>query len=123
MGVETFVLAAVKLAYERWKESQTESLALSDDAKAVLTKMQSDPTDNGVFLDDTSLADHGYSLVCPYHPNLEINTTRRVVAELEAKGLVVLVREDKDGFRDERVKLTHFGWILNPETGEADKVG
>ena len=123
MGVEAFVLLAVKLAYERWKEAQTESLALSDDAKAVLTKMQSDPTDNGVFLDNTSLADHGYSMVCPYHPSLEINTTRRVVAELEAKGLVVIVLEDEDGFRDERVKLTHFGWILNPTTGEADKAG
>ena len=117
------ITQVVKSGYEKWVEGQTESLALTDEAKAVLTKMQSDPTDNGVFLDNTSLADHGYSMVCPYHPNLKINTTRRVVTELEAKGLVVIVREDKDEFRDERVKLTHFGWILNPETGEADKVG
>ena len=123
MLAEILVTQAVKLAYEKWRESQSESLALSDDAKAVLKQMQSDPTDNGIFMDNTSLADHGYSIVCPYHPNIEINTTRRVVAELEAKGLVVIVRADKDGFRDEHVQLTHFGWILNPETGEADKVG
>ena len=123
MLAEALVTQAVKLVYERWKESQTESLALSDGAKAVLTKMQSDPTNNGVFLDTTCLGDRSYSMTCPYHPDLEIRTTRRVIAELEAKGLVIVTQDDRDGLPDENVKLTHFGWILNPETGKVDKVG
>ena len=123
MLAETLAAQAVKLAYEKWKESQTGSLALSDDAKAVLKLMQSDPTDNGVFIDTTSLADRGYSIVCPYHPDIKINTTRRVIAELEAKGLVTTILENKGEFRDEYVKLTHLGWILNPKTGKADKSG
>ena len=62
-------------------------------------------------------------MICPYNAGIEIRTTRRVIAELEAKGLVAIVREDKGEFQDEYVKLTHFGWIVNPETGKADKVG
>ena len=84
--------------------------------------MQSDPTNNGIFIDATGLGDPGYSLLCTHH-DIRISTTRRVVAELEAKGLVTTVREDGGEFQREYVKLTHFGWILNPQTGEADKVG
>ena len=53
----SLVLQAVRQAYDLWKESRTESLALSDGAKAVLGRMQSDSTNNGVFVDSTSLAD------------------------------------------------------------------
>ena len=88
----------------------------------VLGRMQNDPTDNGVFIDATGLADRGYSLLCTHH-DIRISTTRRVLAELEAKGLVTTVREDGSDFQREYVKLTHFGWILNPQTGRVDKVG
>ena len=118
----SLVLRAVKLTYDFWRDARTDALALSEDAKVVLGRMQNDPTDNGVFIDATSLADRGYSLLCTHH-DIRISTTRRVVAELEAKGLVTTVREDGSDFRREYVKLTHFGWILNPQTGRVDKVG
>ena len=38
------------------------------------------------------------------------------MAELEAKGLVTI--EYDGGESGDLVKLTHFGWILNPETGK-----
>lgn len=98
-------------------------LPLSDDAKSVLERMQSDSSRNGIFADTTSLGDRGYSMACLYDTSIEIKTTHRVMAELEAKDLITITREDRDGFRDERVKLTHFGWRLNPKTGRADKVG
>ena len=118
----SLVLRAVKLTYDFWKEARTAALALSEDAKSVLGQMQSDPTNNGIFVDSTSLGDRGYSLLCTHHP-IRISTTRRVLAELEAKGLVTTDREDRGEFQLEYVKLTHFGWILNPETGKADQVG
>ena len=36
---------------------------------------------------------------------------------------MAIVQEDKGEFQREYVTLTHFGWILNPETGKVDKVG
>ena len=123
LAAGSFVLRAVKTAYDLWRENKGDAaLPLSDDAKEVLRAMQSDPTDNGIFVDSTSLADRGYSLLCTHH-DIRISTTHRVIAELEAKGLVVTVQEDRDTFRQEYVKLTHAGWILNPQTGKADKVG
>ena len=68
------------------------------------------------------IGDSGYSLLCTHH-DIQISTTRRVIAELEAKGLVTTVREDRGEFSSQYVKLTHFGWILNPQTGKADKAG
>ena len=62
------------------------------------------------------------SLLCTHH-DIKIRTTRRVIAELEAKGLVTTAREERDNFHRKYVELTHFGWILNPQTGKADKVG
>ena len=118
----SLVLRAVKLTYDFWKDARTDALALSEHAKVVLGTMQNDPTDNGVFIDATGLGDRGYSLLCTHH-DIRISTTRRVVAELEAKGLVTTVREDEGDFQHEYVKLTHFGWILNPQTGRVDKVG
>ena len=61
-------------------------------------------------------------MACLYE-DIEISTTRRVIAELEDKGLVAIVREDKREFPSEYVNLTHFGWRLNPKTGRVDKVG
>ena len=118
----SLVLRAVKLTYDFWRDARTDALALSEDAKVVLGTMQNDPTDNGVFIDATGAADRGYSLLCTHH-DIRISTTRRVVAELEAKGLVTTVREDEGDFQHDYVKLTHFGWILNPQTGRVDKVG
>ena len=118
----SLVLRAVKLTYDFWKDARTDKLALSEDAKDVLGRMQTDPTDNGVFVDATGLGDSGCSLLCTHH-DITISTTRRVVSELEAKGLVTTVRDDRGKFPQEHVKLTHFGWILNPKTGKVDKVG
>jgi len=117
----SLVLTAVKAAYELWKENRADvALALTADARAVLKTMQSDTTGNGIFLDSTRFGSTGLHLICPYQARLRIETTRRVVAELEAKGLVEphVTSQGKEG-----VQLTHFGWILNPETGKADKVG
>ena len=121
MLAETLVAQAVKLVYERWKESQTESLALSDDAKAVLTKMQSDATNNGMFRQLAFLGSTTFQLVGVYGTEGQATVTNRVMAELEAKGLVVIEYDGDDS--GDLVKLSHFGWILNPETGKADKVG
>ena len=98
-----------------------QALPLSDDAKAVLERMQSDSSRNGIFADATSLADRGYSMVCLYDTSIEVQTTHRVMAELEAKGLIAV--ENRGEHSNERVKLTHFGWRLNPKTGRVDKVG
>ena len=118
----SLVVRAVKLTYDFWRDARTDALALSEGAKEVLGLMQTDPTDNGVFVDATGIGDSGYSLLCTHH-DIQISTTRRVIAELEAKGLVTTVREDRGEFASEYVKLTHFGWILNPQTGKADKAG
>ena len=111
----------VKSGYEKWVEGQTESLALSDDAKAVLTKMQSDPTNNGMFRRMTSFGSASFLLIGVYGTKGQADVTNRVMAELEAKGLVTVEYDGSDS--GDLVKLTHFGWILNPETGEVDKVG
>ena len=121
MLAETLVAQAVKLVYERWKESQTGSLALSDDAKAVLTKMQSDSSNNGMFRRMAAFGSASFRLIGVYGTNVRTEVTNRVMAELEAKGLVTIEYDGSDS--GDLVKLTHFGWILNPETGKADKVG
>ena len=121
MSVEVFVLQAVKMAYEKWKESQAESLALSDDAKKILKRMQSDSSHNGIFRQMMGLSSATFQLVGVYGTNVQATVTNRVMAELEAKGLVTIHYDGNSS--GDLVKLTHFGWILNPETGEADKVG
>lgn len=121
MLAETLVAQAVKVAYEKWRESQTESLALSDDAKAVLKLMQSDSSNNGIFRLMMAYGTDVYELGCVYRTDVQTDVTNRVMAELEAKGLVTVEYDGSDS--DHLVKLTHFGWILNPETGKADKVG
>ena len=120
MLAETLVAQAVKLVYDRWKESQTESLALSDGAKAALRTMQSDSSDNGIFR-RMAFGSGPFQLIGVYGTNVRTGVTNRVMAELEAKGLVAIEYDGSDS--GDLVKLTHFGWILNPDTGEADKVG
>ena len=120
MLAETLVAQAVKLAYEKWRESQTGSLALSDDAKAVLTQMQSDSSNNGIFR-RTTYGSAGFLLIGVYGTDGRAQVTNRVIAELEAKGLVSIGDDGSES--GDLVELTHFGWILNPETGKADKVG
>lgn len=121
MLAETLVTQAVKLAYEKWKDSKTASLALSDHAKVVLAQMQSDPTDEGIFRWIRFLGPAAPKLCCVYHTEIEMEVRNRVMSELEAKGLVTIESDSSGG--GDLVKLTHFGWILNPETGKADKVG
>ena len=115
------ITQVVKSGYEKWVEGQTESLALSDDAKAVLTKMQSDSSNNGMFRRMAFFGSASFQLIGVYGTNVRTEATNRVMAELEAKGLVTSEYAGSDS--GDLVKLTHFGWILNPETGKVDKVG
>ncbi len=122
LAVGSLALRAAKVAYDLWKENRSDAaLDVTEGARAVLTTMQGDSTGNGILLDVTGIGGGGgLRLRSPYHAGEPVNTTRRVVAELEAKGLVepYLTKGGKRG-----IKLTHLGWILNPETGRADKVG
>ena len=114
-------LRAAKLAYDLWRENKGDAgLPLSEKAKEVLATMQTDPTDNGVYICTRGLSDTGLPLTSPYADNIEIDTTERVMVELEAKGLVSADHTER-GTR--RYMLSHAGWILNPRTGKADKVG
>lgn len=121
-AVGSLVISAAKMAYELWKDGKTDALALTEDAKHVVALMQSDPTNTGTFIDVTGMGDDAYVLRSTHH-EAKVRTSRRVVAELEAKGLVTIFREDRGDYQQEYVRLTHFGWILNPQTGKADKVG
>ena len=117
----SLVLRAAKTAYDLWKENQTEAaLALTAEAKAVLKSMQSDTTGNGILLDMSGIGTSALPLMNPYQTSETVKTTRRVVAELEAKGLVE-AHQTARGTKG--IKLTHLGWILDPQTGKADKVG
>lgn len=121
LSAGSLALSAVKAAYDLWKDNKgVAALALSKKAKDVLAMMQTDPTENGVFLCTRGLGDVGLPLSCLYHTEIRITTTERVMAELEAKGLV---SEDYTSQGSRRFKLTHAGWILNPVTGMAGKAG
>ena len=121
LSATALAVRAAKIAYDLWKENRADAaLALTDEAKAVLKSMQSDTTGNGILLDATGDGDTALPLVNPYQSSAVVMTTRRVVAELEAKGLVEPHRTDS-GTRG--IKLTHLGWILDAQTGKADKVG
>ena len=54
----------------------------------MLTSMQSDTTGNGILLDATGIGTSALRLLNPYQSSQVVETTRRVVAELEAKGLI-----------------------------------
>lgn len=118
----SLAVQAAKAAYDIWRQNRSDAaLDMTDGAKAVLKAMQSDDTGNGILLGVTGIGGGGaFRLRSPYHAGEAIKTTRRVVVELQAKGLVepFETNSGRDG-----IKLTHLGWILNPETGKADKVG
>ena len=97
----------MKLVYDRWKEAQTESLALSDGAKAALKLMQSDSTDNGSFRKMAFLGSTTFQLIGVYGTDVRTEVTNRVMAELEAKGLVTIEYDGSDS--GDLVRLTHFG--------------
>ena len=115
----SLAIQAAKAAYDVWRQNRSDAaLDLTDDAKAVL---KGDSTGNGILLDVTGIGGGAaFRLRSPYHGSESVQTTRRVVAELEAKGLVVPYRTERGR---SGIKLTHLGWILNPETGKADKIG
>lgn len=102
--------------YYLWRKFRL--LPLSDGAKAVLGLMQSDTTNNGIFIASTALADSRCRRACLYE-DIEISTTHRIVVELEDKGLIAV---EKKGTRLERAKLTYFGWRLNANARGTDKV-
>ena len=102
-------------------ESGRERLLLSEHAKAVLTQMQSDPTNEGIFELVRFLGPSAPRLVCVSHTEIDIEVNNRVMSELEAKGLVTIIPEHGPGGDD--VTLTSLGWVLNPDTGEIDKAG
>ena len=114
-------MRAAKLAYDLWRENKGDSeLPLSDKAKEVLATMQTDPTDNGVFLSVRGMGTAGLPLISPFATAIRIETTERVMRELEAKGLVSVDYTDQGTLR---YTLSHAGWILNPQSGKADKIG
>ena len=81
-------MRAAKFAYDLWRENKGDSeLPLSDKAKEVLATMQTDPTDNGVFLSVRGMGTAGLPLISPFATAIRIETTERVMRELEAKGL------------------------------------
>ena len=121
LDVASLVLQSVKAAYDVWKKEKISSLDLTDEAKHVLKTMQSDETDNGVFIDGTAFGTSKLELFGLY-TEVQISTTRRVIAELEAKGIVTITENDRE-HQEQRVTLTHSGWILNPDTGQVDKIG
>lgn len=84
--------------------------------------MQSDPTDEGIFRLIRVLGPSAPRLVCVYHTEIDIEVTTRVMSELETSRLVTIIPAYGDSGGD-KVTLTSLGWALNPETGEADKVG
>lgn len=89
---------------------------LSDEAKQVLSKMQSDSTGNGIFVDVTGIGDTAYCLASTFS-DIQIKTTRRVMAELQAKGAVTIKKEVKSRFGSTTyITLTHIGWTLDAET-------
>lgn len=122
LAVGSLALRAAKIAYDLWRQNRSDAaLDLTDGAKAVLKSMQSDDTGNGILLGVAGIGGGGpFRLRSPYRAGEAVQTTRRVVAELDAKGLVEPFQTEsgRDG-----IKLTHLGWILNPETGKVDKVG
>ena len=67
IAASSLAMRAAKLAYDLWRENKGDSeLPLSDKAKEVLTTMQTDPTENGVFLCNRGMADVGLPLVSPF---------------------------------------------------------
>lgn len=118
LDAASLALQAVKAVYDIWKKEMVASLALTNEAKRVLKMMQSDETGNGRFSDGTGFGTSKLILV-NVSSGEEITTTRRVITELEAKGIVKIA----DEVDEEKFELTHFGWILNPDTGQVDKIG
>lgn len=125
LEVLSFALQLAKAACELlkgiWKKKAS-NLDLTDEAKRVLKIMQSDESENGIFVDATGFGTSKLILINLYAEG-EITTTRRVITELEAKGVIKIVEEDKIEHRQKKVELTRLGWILNPDTGQADKIG
>ena len=122
LDAASLILQTVKTAYDVWKKERVSNLELTEEAKNVLKIMQSDETDSGTFIDAATLGTSGVVLL-GLETDQEISTTRRVIAELNAKGIVATTESIVKGRQQYRVELTHFGWILNPETGLVDKIG
>ena len=122
LDAASLILQAVKAAYDIWKKESVSNLELTEEAKNVLKIMQSDETGDGIFVEETVFGMSGIVLL-GLGADQQINTTRRVIAELNAKGIVATTESVIEDRREYRVELTHFGWILDPETGTVNKVG
>jgi len=126
IGVAGLVLTAVglflkvKRSRKETPEHEHASLILSDTVKRTLKLMQSDPTNEGVFVVVRTLGPAAPRLVCLNHTEIDTETNQRVLGELEAKGLVTISMNSRG---DDKVTLTPLGWDLNPETGKVDRVG
>ena len=96
--------------YELWKVDEGAVLELTDGAKKFIKKMQA--TVAGIAYLQGPAADHEGET-----PEGGTLIDRRVFLELEAKGLVTFHEDGR------KLSLTHYGWILNPDTGMVDKVG
>ena len=94
LDAASLALQAVKTAYDVWKREGVASLALTNEAKHVLKTMQSDRTGNGIFINGTGFGTSELILINVFE-RAKITTTRRVVVELEAKGIVRIVKNDK----------------------------
>ena len=119
ISVVEFVPKLYRWIIKKSKDGR-ERLVLSDNAKKTLKLMQSDPTEEGIFCVVRTLGPAAPILVCISHTGIETETTQRVITELEAKRLVTVAPNSRG---EDKVTLTSLGWTLNPETGEADKVG
>ena len=114
LAVGSLVLRAAKTAYDLWRENRSDAaLDLTDDARTVLKAMQS--TETGIVYSQGPVSSLPEGE--PHSGGGAVLLSRRTFLELEAKGLVTFHEEGR------KLSLTHLGWILNPETGKADKVG
>ena len=91
-------------------EEGAEIIALTDEARIALKRLQSTP--GGIMYAAGPAADYDGE-----PPEGSFTLSRRGFLELEAKGLVVFHQQGR------KLDLTHLGWTLNPDTGRVDKVG
>ncbi len=91
-------------------EGDSRVVALTQEARTALRALQS--ISSGIAYARGPAADYEGEI-----PEGSFTLSRRAFLELEAKGLVIFHHEGR------KLDLTHFGWILNPDTGRVHKIG